>query len=446
MSNNSGLLFLNKTIQNEDYSVFNKYNIREESFVSAIDRQTFKYINEYYDKHRQMPSYAMVVDNVQDFTYIPDITDSYSVLIEGMENRKIAVEFNKYFGSTFEQDKEETNGDIGELISKVTENLNDIKKKYSHIRSIGTDLKSGAESYLNEYELRKEGKSIQTWKSFMPFVNTDTGGYSSGNMYVYFGKSGRGKSTIMLRELIEFAEQGANVLLWSLEMPTYDVMTRLYVMLSAKLQLTKITTENGTMSAGFDTNALRYGHMKEDLKESFDTMLDEINTHLKGNITLRGVDDIDFHKRDAQQLEADIESTQADVVAIDPMYYMDFEKNTSKTAGGDVAETSKRLRRIAGNHDVVVLTVTQSEEKEEKESSEHRELVLPKRSEVMKTKALLQDASTLIALDTDYRQGRGIVGIVKGRHGGEGTHCEITFLANYGLIEQITTSADLFDF
>lgn len=447
MANNHGLLFINKAIQAESFSVFAKYGIREDSFVSASERKFYRFIEDYHDTQGQMPSYALMADTFDDFVYVPDITDRFEPLAEGIANRKLAVEFNRFFERDFESIKEAAKGNTSELISQLTDGLNDIRLKYTNTRSVGTDLKTGTESYINEYKRRQLGDSFDTWESFLPFLNEELGGYTSGNLYVWYGRSGRGKSAIVLREALEIAQQGATVLIWSLEMSAYDVLTRLYTMLSAKLEKTTVTIDGEKRKAGFDSRDLRNGHLSQPFEEAFTEMLETINDHIEGNIVIRAVDDLDFNTRNVAQLHSDIESTNADVAIIDPMYYMDYETNTSKTAGGDAAETSKRLRRLAGALNVVLMTMTQAEE-DEKESKDDavRTLKLPKRSEVKKTKALLEDASALIAIDTDYTQSRGIVGINKGRNGGEGTSCELTFLPNYGIIEQLLIDGDMFDF
>ncbi|MCU7556595.1 DnaB helicase C-terminal domain-containing protein [Macrococcus capreoli] len=447
MSANAGLLFINKAIQAESFSVFAKYGIREDSFVSASERKFYRFIEDYHDKQGQMPSYALMADTFDDFVYVPDITDRFEPLAEGIANRKLAVEFNRFFERDFESIKEATNGDTSALISQLTESLNDIRLKYTNTSSPLTSIKTSASDYINEYKRRQLGGSFDTWESFLPFLNEELGGYTSGNLYVWYGRSGRGKSAIVLREALEIAQQGATVLIWSLEMSTYDVLTRLYTMLSAKLEKTTVTIDGEKRKAGFDSRDLRNGHLSADFERVFTEMLETINEHVEGNIVIRAVDDLDFNTRNVAQLHSDIESTNADVAIIDPMYYMDYETNTSKTAGGDAAETSKRLRRLAGALNVVLMTMTQAEE-DEKESKENavRTLKLPKRSEVKKTKALLEDASALIAIDTDYTQSRGIVGINKGRNGGEGTSCELTFLPNYGIIEQLLIDGDMFDF
>src|SRR5699024_5565555 len=224
----------------------------------------------------------------------------------------------------------------------------------------------------------------------------------------------------MIRGLIGMGRQGATVLLWSLEMPGYGVLTRLYTMLSAKLGKTTIDVSGEFIPAGFDSRELRNGQLADDFEASFQSMLGEIHEHADGTIIIRGVDDRDFAQRNVKQLISDIEATNADVVAVDPMYYMLFERYTSKTAGGDASETSKKLRRLAGSQDLIVIARAQAEEDEEQKTDGARRLKLPPRAAVKKSKSLLEEATTLIAIDADCKQTRGIVGINKGRKGGEG--------------------------
>lgn len=445
MSNNSGLLFLNKAIQGEDFNVFARYGIREDSFVSDADRKTYKFIEKYHDTNGDMPSYAVVADSVPEFTYVPDITDRFEPLAKGLNNRKLGIELSKFFeGGEFQTIQDKSGGDFEEVIRGLSSGVEGLRSKYSNQRSVGKDLKKGVEYYLDEYGKRKAGDSARTWQSFMPYFNDESGGYTSGNMYVYYGRSGRGKSAIVLRDALHMAIQGATVLLWSLEMPAYEVMTRLYAQLSATLNKTTIVVGTEQISAGYDSGQMRSGQLSEELELDMTEMLQEINKHIEGNIIIRGVDDRDFSRRDVDQLNSDIQATNADVVIVDPMYYMDYEANESKTSGGGAAATSVKLRRLAGTMDIVLIAMTQADEDENAKSGESRELKLPQRSEVKKTKALLEDAATLVAIDTDYKQSRGIIGIQKGRNGGEGSTAELTFLPNYGLIEQLVFETEEF--
>lgn len=445
MSNNSGLLFINKAIQGEDFNVFSRYGINEDSFVSDADKRTYKFIENHYEENGEMPSYALVADSVNEFVYVPDITDRFEPLAKGLHNRKLKVEFNKFFdGGKYNEIVSDSNGDVEEVIKGMTKGLEDIKSKYANQKTVGRDLKKGVDYYLEEYGKRKSGESTRTWKSSFPYINEEAGGYTSGNMYTVYGRSGRGKSAIMLRELLHMAQQGATVLLWSLEMPAYEVMTRLYSQLSATLEKTVVPVGLEMVKAGYDSSQMRSGQMPEEFEEDMAEMLRTINDHIEGTIVIRGVDDRDFNVRDVDQLKTDILATNADVVNIDPFYYMDYEPNESRTSGGAASATSVKLRRLAGSEDIVLIAMTQADEDEKATSGEDRELKLPERHEVKKTKALLEDAAVLMAVDTNYKQSRGIIGIQKGRNGGEGSTAELTFMPNFGLIKQLEFSTEEF--
>ncbi|MDZ4452936.1 DNA helicase, partial [Bacillus cereus] len=265
-------------------------------------------------------------------------------------------------------------------------------------------------------------------------------GYVSSNVYTIYGKSGRGKSAATIEEGVEMAFQGANVLIWLMEMGWFEGMVRLYTSISSRIGATVAELDGVNLEAGFDSKEIRHGKLSEEFEQGFKTFLANINEILPGNIIVRGVDDDDFHRRDLRQLEIDITETNADVVIVDPFYYLDYEKNTSKTAGGDAAETSKKLRRLAGKTGVVMFAITQADEVDNNEDDDgQRELRLPKRSEVKKTKALLEDAALLIAVDTDAKQGRGMIGINKGRDGGEGESAEIIYMPQIGVIKEMET-------
>ena len=94
-------------------------------------------------------------------------------------------------------------------------------------------------------------------------------------------------------------------------------------------------------------------------------------------------------------------ATKADVVVVDPIYLMDYESNTSKVAGGDVANTSKKIRRIAGYTGATIHVITQAEEvRDDTDEDGNRELRAPKRAEIKKTKAILEDAANVFGIDS----------------------------------------------
>lgn len=441
MSNN-GTLLLSKVIDDNDVQALARHNITADHFKVAVDRKAYEFIRQYAEQNRgQAPSYATVTEYVPGFFYVPQVSDSYEWLTHRLINDAGQVDFAEFINSGQIQElfKEHKN-DVPMLIDKIVEKFDNIKQRTDVREKVGTDVKNDTDKFLVEFDRRKEGKSFKTWKSNF----SNIGEYVSGNMYVFYAKSGRGKSVIAsIEETLNMAIQGANVLIWSMEMPWFEVLVRLYVALSGRKGLTQVNVAGLDLNGGFDANDVRSGKMSQEFEVAFRAFLDMLNDEIPGNIIVRGVDDDDFGNRTLRQLEADILQTNADVVVVDPFYYLDYEKNTSKTAGGDAAETSKRLRRLTGTRQVVTLAITQADEgKESKDEDGERELALPEREAVKKTKALLEDASMLIAIDTDYKQGRGLVGINKGRNGGEGEVVEIIYVPQVGYVKEMPKGGD----
>jgi DnaB-like helicase C terminal domain. len=434
-----GLMLLSKVIDNNDVAALARFGITESDFATEAERKAYRFIVDYAEANRgQAPSYATVAAEVDGFTYIPEVADSYEYLarqIKSYAAKMAAVELLQNQAPKVFEEKD-GNSFIEWLISEAER----IKIRTGVRNKIGTDVKADVDKFLAEYERRKAGESFRVWKSRFPFINEAIGGYVSGNLYVVYGRSGRGKSAITLEECIEMAMQGATVLIWSMEMGWYEVMVRIYTSVSGRIGVSVAELDGIDMEAGFDSRDLRHGKLSPDFEKKFQEFLASINAIIPGRLIVRAVDDEDFVRRDLRQLEADIIETKADVVIIDPFYYLDYEKNTSRTAGGDAAETSKKLRRLAGRTKAVVFAITQADEVDGKEDDDgERELRLPERSEVKKTKQLLEDAALLIAVDTNAKQGRGLIGINKGRDGGEGEQAEILYLPQIGVIREMET-------
>lgn len=454
---NYGILLLSKVIDANDVSALERHNVTEAHFNTDAERKAYRFIRDYAATNRgQAPSYASVTEECPGFFYTPQVGESYAFLTRKLMNDSADAQFSEFVNNgelarLFEGKRD----DMPTFLTELTERIERIKIGTDVRVKVGTDLKNDTAKFLTEYERRKAGESFKMWRSKFSVIGT----YVSGNIYTVYGKSGRGKSVIALEDALHMATQGANVLIWAMEMATYEVLVRAYVSLSAENGITTVTEQalkDGgidvnlggiDMSGGFDATDVRQGKMSDEFEVAFRGFLATLNTSIAGNVTVRGVDDEDFNARTLRQLEADLIQTKADVVVIDPFYYLDYEKNTSKTAGGDAAETSKKLRSLVGRRQVVCLPITQAEETKVSEGDEgQRELELPSRESVKKTKALLEDASMLIAIDTDYLQGRGLIGINKGRDGGEGTTTEILYIPQVGIVKEAEVNGADFGF
>ena len=442
---NYGQMLLSKVIDNNDVNALKRFGVDAAHFGTEGERETYRFIVDYAERNRgQAPDFRTVVAECSAFDYQPNVEDSYEFLVRQVKDNAAKRMFNEIASSKdFEQYAQK---DFETFAKWLTDSVESIKIRTNVRKKVGTDLQTVGEQFLAEYERRKAGDSFRVWKSKFSVI----GSYTSGNMYVVYGKSGRGKSVTSLEDAVEMALQGANVLIWSMEMPWFEVWVRIFVSISGRKGVTTAEFNGMDLAAGFSADELRKGQLSPEFETAFRFFVDTVNDEIPGNIIVRAVDDDEFTGRSLRDLEADIIATNADVVVIDPFYYLDYERNTSKTAGGDAAETSKKLRRLTGRTGIVTIAITQADEDQESADDDgNRELELPKRKDVKKTKQLLEDAYMLIAVDTDYKQGRGLIGINKGRDGGEGTSSEIIYIPQVGVVRELETGealASQFDF
>ena len=440
-------LFLNKVIEENDVAALARHNVNEGDMHTNTDRNTLRFIEVYAQQNGgKAPSYAVVADSVEGFEYVPEISDSFAYLARNIKDfsaQKAVVEW--FETGEFERKLNELGGK--EFVEKwLPSALESVKIRTDVREHVGTSVKEDTEKFIEEYERRKAGESFKVWKSKFSAI----GEYISGNMYTVFGESGRGKSVITLEDAIYAAMQGANVLLWTLEMGWYEVMVRIYASISGELGYTKVNFEGVDMDAGFDSRGLRLGDLSDDFERAFEEFLRNINDYIRGNIIVRAVDDENFTDRSLRALESDIKATDADFVVIDPFYYLAYEKNTSKTTGGDASNTSMKLRSLTGRLSVVTVAITQSDVSSSEDDDEgRRELKSPERESVKKTKSLLEDAAVLIGVDSDYQQGLALVTNQKGRDGGEGDMSNVLYLPQYGVVKELETGENAiagFDF
>lgn len=433
---------LSKVLDENNPQVLVQYGVEEHHFPTEVERQAYRFIREYAENNRgQVPDYRTVVAEVDGFTYIPNVEDSYEYLVSKLKNLSAKIEIKRLFDEEVSEKYDKMSGI--EFAEWLREKLDQVIMG-THVRSSGTDIKRDIDRFLSEYKRRKDGRSFKVWRSKFPSINREVGGYLSGNMYTWYGRSGRGKSVFVMEEALEAALQGARVLVWALEMSRYEWLARAYSSLSARQGLVKTQIDGVEIEAGFDTRALLTGRMDEATEYALRTFLTTLDELLPGTIILRAVDDADFTNRRVRDLEADILATKADVVVIDPFYYLDYEPNTSKTTGGDAANTSKRLRHLAGRTNTVIHVITQADEvKDVKSEDGVREVKPPQRAEIKKTKAVLEDAANVFGIDT--ADGLGVIEIGKGRHGGEGVRVEVRYLPKYGIVDEIEPNAEQFD-
>lgn len=431
-----GESLLSRVVDDNDVTALTRYGIEREHFATEAERQAFDFIHSYAEQNGgEAPSYATFVSET-DITYIPDVTDSFEYLARQLKSQAAKVQAKRLLEQKLGEKYMELDGN--DFLDWLIEESEKIKMGTRVRTKVGTSLKNDAGEFIDEYDRRKAGKSFRLWKSKFPTINREIGGYISSNIYTWYGRSGRGKSIFVLEEAIEAAAQGATVLYWALEMSDYETKARAYTSISARQELLTAEIDGTEYRAGFDNRALLTGKLDDDFDLALRTFLSTVNEAVSGDLIIRAVNEEGFIKRGVKELQADIIETDADVVVIDPIYLMDFEYNTSRTAGGDIARTAERLRWVAGNTNTVMHIVTQAEEtKESADEDGVREINIPTRAELKKSKAILEVSALTIGLDT--ADGNGVLEAKKGRSGGEGVRCDVLFIPNYGIVREMET-------
>lgn len=451
MTTINGEMFLSKVVTENDVKALSRHGLYASHFQTNIEKRAYEFILDFARSNEgNAPSYATLIDAVPEFDYYPDATDSFTFYGKQLKTSKYQNEMAEFFNgdsSQFAKAWAEYSKEPEKFYQVVSKQMEELNRANSISDKIGNSLNNAYEWYLPEMYNRKEGKGHKIWESgFNKLDKILGGGFTSSNMYTTYAKSGRGKSILTMVFILTAAMNGANVLVWTLEMSAYEFVSRALAFLSA---MDKVMTHElegrDPIDAGFKVSELITGNFNnyED-EQDFVKYLETLNERIAGNIIVRAVDDEDFRDRSVHELERNIEEFEIDVVLVDPIYYMDYCKNTSKTTGGDAAETSKMLRKIAGRTKVVMHVITQAEEDESELTGSDREIKLPKRSAVKKTKQVLEDASAVIAFDT--ADGKFQIGVNKGRSGGEGEIVEGVFLPAIGYVKEVDTDAiqDLF--
>ena len=146
--------------------------------------------------------------------------------------------------------------------------------------------------------------------------------------------------------------------------------------------------------------------------------------------------------RTLDELESELSRADVDVVVLDPFYGITdvYGRNQNRTTGGAAEQAATRFENIIGDNDVVgIYAVQATVEKKITDDDGRRELNLPTRDQVKTSKRLLDIATNLISFDSLENEGRALLGIEKGRNGGEDFRLELTALFDYGVLEELAT-------
>ena len=190
---------------------------------------------------------------------------------------------------------------------------------------------------LTEIEERsKHPGKLPGIRTGFPTIDKNTGGMMPGQVWVFAGEPGDGKSTIIQNCAEAAAMDGRKVRWYPLEMPHNEQMLRL---LASSAQV-----DNGSLYNGVLTNGEQQA-------------VASAAARLKRNAN---VELVDVEDASATDIFADIERSDCDVVVVDYLQLMeDSSARKSDTREGVLASISRRQKRLARRTGKVILTASQ---------------------------------------------------------------------------------------
>lgn len=442
-------LFLNKVIEDRDVSAIIRHNISKGDMHSNTDRNTLEFIERYAEENDgQTPSYAVVADSVEGFEYIPGVTDGYSYLARQIKDYSAVQEVVGWFETgEFERQLSELGGHkfVNNWLPSVVES---VKMRTSVREEVGSTLTDIKESVKDEYIKRELGESFTKWNTPFSLLDKEISGLFSGDVYGVIAESGRGKTYLICKFVDSLLRQGANVLMKSYEMKEYILIARLISIATAKDEL--FLDEVGR-KVGLPNQQILTGKLEGATRGQFMALLNELDTYYKGNLYLQAKSNPNL-TRSLDELEGELQKADIDVVVLDPFYGLSdvYGRNQNKTKGGAAEQAATRFENIIGDNDVVgIYAVQATVERKETDEEGNRELNLPTRDQVKTSKRLLEIATNLFSFDSLEKEGRAMIGLEKGRNGGEDAQIELTALFDYGVLEELAVGKDAlkeFDF
>ena len=297
-----------------------------------------------------------------DLVPAPSLLPHYTAMLMDQYRRRVLSEdLTKLAGALREEvPTEEVLRDLNRA-AEVQQKLAQVQK------STSMDMLGSIIEYLNSL-YRADEQPIKT--GFAPFDKA-VGGLPPKSVNIISGRSGMGKSDFAIFLAVKLAVQGVRVLYLSMEMPRTQIMARIASRV-AMIDSRKL----------YDAKSLT-----AEERNTVSTLLERIS---KIPLTL-----------DEQQgltiaaIAAKIRKHRPQVIFVDHMQLM-AQENPSRQGWENLAETSRAMKRMAMNENVIFVELVQQNADIEKRGNK-----TPRMSDVKGTDGYTNDADTLMFIQAD---------------------------------------------
>jgi replicative DNA helicase len=429
---NFGELLLSKVVEKNDHKALQIYGIKRHHFQTKVEKAAYDFITNYIEKNGNAQTIVHWSEMYRKTLRIPDIRNSFEFLASELKSIARKYKLQNVIETQLTGKFEELSGP--DFLKWLKTTAESIEEDTGIVKGIGKSIVEMQSEMKDEYEQRKAGKNFKTYKTPFPMINKEIGGLSVTDIYGVFAESGRGKSYLMIVLIDELLRQGANVLVKSYELRAYTWLSRLLSIITAREGL--ITNEHEE-KIGLANKKILSAKLEGDEELYFLHTLSKLNEYYPGKLTLQAKGDKEL-SRTLDDLERElIQHPEIDVVVLDPFYGLSDVtngRNANKTAGGAAEGAARRFEVLVGEHQVIGLYAVQATIEKAKNEEGKRELKMPKRDQIKTTKALLDICTVLFGWDS--ADGLGLLGIEKGRNGGEDVAVELIAMMDHGVIRE----------
>lgn len=297
-----------------------------------------------------------------DLVPAPSLLPHYTaMLIDQYRRRVLSEDLTKLAGALREEvPTEEVLRDLNRA-AEVQQKLAQVQK------STSMDMLGSIIEYLNSL-YRADEQPIKT--GFAPFDKA-VGGLPPKSVNIISGRSGMGKSDFAIFLAVKLALQGVRVLYLSMEMPRTQIMARIASRVamidSRRLSDAKSLTEEERTTVAVLLERI----------SKIPLVLDE-----QQGLTIAAI-------------AAKIRKHRPQVIFVDHMQLM-AQENPSRQGWENLAETSRAMKRMAMNENVIFVELVQQNSDIEKRGDK-----TPRMSDVKGTDGYTNDADTLMFIQAD---------------------------------------------
>lgn len=408
---------ISKVLDEKNFFVMNKYNIRREDFIVLQD--VYDFINDYIRRNKgALPDYRTVVDKYGDhYEYIPEVADTFGYLCKTLKQNTAKRMQYDLFQKQLPEKFSQMNGI--DLNKWAIEELNKISNVTESINSQGTNFATNGLERLQWFEDSKDKRTNIFIPTPYPTLTAKlAGGFELGDYVLLNAFTNRGKSWL------------------ASQMGLVGWMARFGVLhYSPELSKKQQTNRLDTLMGHFNNVGLRNGELENE--DQFKKYLEQFNEDNTIPYIIKTMEDLP-DGLSVDVIEADIlMNPEIKMVIIDGFNLMNHKGRDGNR--NNMSNTSRQLRQIFGKYGVVGVVVHQTPQSAEKENmlkdeNGNRMVTPPRIDQYSETIAVIQDACTVLTFDQN--DGLGKLRIAKCRQPSVDEEIDLDCNFNMGFIEE----------